>query len=150
MTSPITIESARALYAAGVDVDDLPAALALLDFRGVIRVTKLNLKPDSVLSADSFEARIREVLPATFDGLEIPFAAVAVDLITGNRVAMTEGDLPQAVRASMSVPVVFEPVRVGETLLVDGGVVDPVPVDAAREIGGDPVIAVDAGPLTDA
>jgi NTE family protein len=136
-----------ALYAAGVDADDLAATLDLLDLKGVAGVTKFNLKPDSVLSADAFEARIREVLPATFDELQIPFAAVAADLITGDRVVITAGDLPRAVRASMSIPVVFEPVRIGEHLFVDGGIVDPVPVDAARQIGGDPVMAVDVGPL---
>ena len=47
----------------------------------------------------------------------------------------------------MSIPVVFEPVRIGESLLVDGGVVDPVPVDAARDLVDGPVIAVDVGPL---
>jgi NTE family protein len=136
-----------ALYAAGVDADDLAATLDLLDLKGVAGVTKFNLKPDSVLSADAFEARIREVLPSTFDELQVPFAAVAADLITGERVVITTGDLPRAVRASMSIPVVFEPVRIGEYLFVDGGIVDPVPVDAARQIGGDPVVAADVGPL---
>lgn len=136
-----------ALYAAGVDTDDLAKTLDLLDIKGVLGVTKLNLKPGSVLSGDAFEARIRLMLPPAFDQLEMPFAVVAVDLITGSREMIAEGDLPLAVRASMSIPMLFEPVRIGDGLFVDGGIVDPVPVDAARRIGGDPVLAVDVGPF---
>jgi NTE family protein len=136
-----------ALYAAGVSPDELATTLDVLDLKTLVGLTKFNLGPGSVLSADPFEARLREVLPATFDDLALPFAAVAADLITGERVVLTSGDLPLAVRASMSLPVVFEPVRLGDALLVDGGIVDPVPVDAARELGGDPVLAVDVGPL---
>jgi NTE family protein len=139
-----------ALYAAGVDTEDLATTLDLLDLRGVASVTKLSLKPDSVLSGAAFEARIRAVLPATFEELEMPFGAVAVDLLTGAREMITEGDLPLAVRASMSIPMLFEPVRIGDALFVDGGIVDPVPVDGARRIGGDPVLAVDVGPFAPA
>jgi NTE family protein len=136
-----------ALYAAGVSPDRLLESLDLLDLRALLGLARINLRPDSVLSADPFEARLREVLPATFEELTLPFAAVATDLLSGDRVVLTGGDLPLAVRASMSLPVVFEPVRLGDALLVDGGVVDPIPVDAARELGGDPVLAVDVGPL---
>ena len=136
-----------ALCAAGVAADDLAATLELLDLKALAGLARINLRPGSVLSADPVEARLREVLPATFDDLTLPFAAVATDLVTGERVVLKSGDLPLAVRASMSIPVVFEPVRIGHMLLVDGGIVDPVPVAAARELGGDPVLAIDVGPL---
>lgn len=136
-----------ALYAAGVAPHDLTERVDLLDLKGLAGVAKINLRPGSVLSADAFEERMRTILPATFAELAMPFAAVAADLVTGERVVITEGDLPRAVRASMSIPVLFEPVRMGEALLVDGGVVEPVPVEAARSIAGGPVVAVDVGPL---
>lgn len=136
-----------ALCAGGVAADDLAAKLDLLDLKALAGLTRFNLRPGSVLSANLVEARLRKVLPATFDDLTLPFAAVAADLVAGERVVLTGGDLPLAVRASMSIPIVFEPVRFGEALLVDGGIVDPVPVDAARDLGGDPVLAVDVGPL---
>jgi NTE family protein len=72
-----------------------------------------------------------------------PFAAVATRLDTGDRVVFVRGNTGQAVRASSSVPGVFEPTRIGERSYVDGGVVSPVPVDAARQLGADIVIAVD-------
>ena len=72
-----------------------------------------------------------------------PFAAVATRLETGERTVFVRGNTGQAVRASSSVPGVFEPVAIGGYRYVDGGVVSPVPVDAARQLGADLVIAVD-------
>ncbi|MFT4257111.1 MAG: patatin-like phospholipase family protein [Pseudoxanthomonas sp.] len=77
------------------------------------------------------------------EGLKLPFAAVATRLETGDRTVFVRGNTGQAVRASSSVPGVFEPVKIGEREYVDGGVVSPVPVDAARQLGADVVIAVD-------
>jgi NTE family protein len=136
-----------ALYCAGFAPSRMAETVELLDLKGVVSVTALNLGPESVLTGDRFEARLREVLPATFAELRLPFAAVATDIVTGERVVMSDGDLPLAVRASMSIPVLYEPVRREGRLLVDGGVADPVPVEAARDLGGDPVVAVDVSAL---
>jgi NTE family protein len=78
-----------------------------------------------------------------FDRLSIPFRAVATDLVTGQAVVLSHGSLSDAVRASMSVPGVFAPVRIGQHLLVDGGMANNLPVDIVREMGADIVIAVD-------
>ncbi|BAN49684.1 patatin-like phospholipase family protein [Metapseudomonas resinovorans] len=80
-----------------------------------------------------------------FDQLAIPFRAVATDIVTGEKVVFRRGHLPQAIRASMSIPAVFAPVEVNGRLLVDGGMVDNIPVDVAREMGVDRVIVVDIG-----
>jgi len=72
-----------------------------------------------------------------------PFAAVAADLYSGRQVVLREGDLIQAIRASIAVPGVFTPVRRGKALLADGGLVNPVPVSVARSLGADFVVAVD-------
>lgn len=80
-----------------------------------------------------------------FDRLAIPFRAVATDISTGEKVVFRKGHLPQAIRASMSIPAVFAPVEVDGQLLVDGGMVDNIPVDVAREMGVDLVITVDIG-----
>jgi NTE family protein len=87
----------------------------------------------------------------TFDELPIPFRAVATDLESGQKVVLDRGDLADAMRASMSVPGVFAPQRINGKLLVDGGMADNVPIDVAREMGADIVIAVvTQGPLTKA
>ncbi len=72
-----------------------------------------------------------------------PFAAVSVDLRAGAVHTFTEGPVGEAIRASISIPAVFTPVRVGEHVLVDGGTMEPVPVEAARALGADLVIAVE-------
>jgi NTE family protein len=74
--------------------------------------------------------------------LPIPFACVATDIITNDEVDFHSGRLPQAMRASMAIPAAFSPVRIGEKVLVDGGLKNNYPVDIAREMGADIVIGV--------
>ncbi len=80
-----------------------------------------------------------------FDQLPIPFRAVAADIVTGEKVVFEDGDLALAIRSSMSVPGAFAPVRVDGRLLVDGGMVDNVPVDVVRGMGATRMIVVDVG-----
>jgi NTE family protein len=77
-----------------------------------------------------------------FDQLPIPFRAIAANIETGDRHVLGRGDLATAIRASMSVPGVLAPVRVGDSLLVDGGLVGNLPIDVMREMGVDIIIAV--------
>jgi NTE family protein len=81
-----------------------------------------------------------------FADLVMPFAVVATDIKTGREVVLREGRLVDAIRATMSVPGVFEPITRGELLLVDGGVLNNLPVDVARSLGAGPVVAVDVLP----
>lgn len=78
-----------------------------------------------------------------FDRLAVPFRAVATDLETGEPVVMGTGNLAEAIRASMSIPGVYAPVKRDGHLLVDGGVANNLPVSVAREMGADIIIAVD-------
>ena len=80
----------------------------------------------------------------SFDDLKIPFRAIATDLVTGQRVTFRQGDLCEALRASISMPLVFVPFQLDTLELVDGGVLENIPVKAARDEGGNFVIAVDA------
>ena len=74
--------------------------------------------------------------------LRIPFACVATDIITNNEVDFHSGRLPQAMRASMAIPAAFSPVRIGDKVLVDGGLKNNYPADLAREMGADIIIGV--------
>ncbi len=78
-----------------------------------------------------------------FDCLPIPYRCVALDIVTGEELALAGGSLPRAMRATMAAPMLFTPVAWGDRLLVDGGVVNNLPVDVARGLGADIVIAVD-------
>lgn len=78
----------------------------------------------------------------SFDELSIPFAATAVDLETGEELLLRDGKVALAIRASAAIPGIIVPVRVGDRLLVDGGVLNRVPARDARALGADLVIAV--------
>ncbi|MDN8130078.1 patatin-like phospholipase family protein, partial [Burkholderia multivorans] len=80
-----------------------------------------------------------------FDRLPIPYRAVATDLQTGQMVVLDHGSLPLAIRASMAMPGLFAPAEINGRALVDGGLVSNLPVDTARRMGADVVIAVDIG-----
>jgi len=80
-----------------------------------------------------------------FDQLPIPYRALATDLVTGKEVVIGDGSLATAIRASMSLPAVFNPVPYKGTLLVDGGVVNNFPTDIAQKMGADIIIGSDVG-----
>jgi len=80
---------------------------------------------------------------SSFDDLPIPFRCVATDMQSGDRVVLHDGSLPRAVRASMAIPGVFTPVEINGHLLADGGMVENIPVEVAREMDADKVIAID-------
>lgn len=87
---------------------------------------------------------LEEIMPnATFENLDIPLRCVATDLRTGEEVVFSKGRLQPAIRASISIPGVFSPARDGERLLVDGGLVNPIPVNHVRDMGAKRVVAVD-------
>ena len=105
---------------------------------------KLHMPWRSLLGSERIETFLKDMICAkTFDELVMPFAAVATDLQTGDEVVISSGDLQSAIRASMSIPGIFEPVEREGRILVDGGLVNPVPADVCRSLGADVVIAVD-------
>ncbi|KRG70114.1 patatin-like phospholipase family protein [Pseudoxanthomonas dokdonensis] len=106
--------------------------------------------PRGILQGQRMELLLRRLLlPASgiedFDDLPIPFRAVATDIVNGQKVVFERGDLALAIRASMSVPAAFSPIRVDGRLLVDGGVVDNVPIDEARKLGAQRMIVSQVG-----
>ena len=105
--------------------------------KGVVSGQKVIFMFESVTS--------QRVNTSDFDQLPIPYRAIATDIVTGDMVVIAEGELSMAMRASMAVPGVFDPVRRDGALLVDGGLVRNLPVDVARDMGADVVIAVDVG-----
>lgn len=86
----------------------------------------------------------------SFVHLPIPFLAIATDVESGEAIVLRDGDLAEALRASMAIPLVFEPVERDGRLLVDGGLVNNLPVDLVRSMGADVVLASDASVSMDA
>ena len=96
------------------------------------------------VKGDKLEEFVKAKVPvANIENLKLPFAAVATDLNRGTRVVIDRGPVARAVRASSAIPGVFNPVEHQGRLLVDGGVIDNIPISAARQKGADIVIAVD-------
>ncbi|MGH8083682.1 MAG: patatin-like phospholipase family protein [Lysobacter sp.] len=130
-----------ALYASGMDAAQLQ--------RHAIALDEDEIRDISLFSGGLIEGRLlqdyvnRQVRQRPIDAFGKPFAAVATRLEDGKRSVFVRGDTGQAVRASSSIPGVFEPVAIGKWHYVDGGVISPVPVDAAHQLGAELVIAVD-------
>ena len=108
------------------------------------------ITPVGVVQGQKLLLLLRRLLASTwdvhdFDALAIPFRAIATDIVAGREVVFGEGDLPLAIRSSMSVPGAFAPTNVGGQLLVDGGVMNNVPIDVARGMGATRLIVVDVG-----
>jgi NTE family protein len=95
------------------------------------------------------EQLLREALGTrTFADAKLPLALVAVDIVRGSEVVLRDGPLVDAVLASIAIPGIFPPVARGEQVLVDGGVLNNVPVDVTQKLGAGRVIAVDLGVVT--
>lgn len=131
-----------ALYAKEKNSSQLEEIALSFNKRRGLKLFDPTLK-GGLIKGNKVESFIAELLDkATFESLHIPFAAVATNYNTAEPVILRSGDLVKAVRASISVPAVFQPVTIDNTLLADGGLSKPVPVDVARSMGADVVIAV--------
>ncbi|HVP81019.1 MAG TPA: patatin-like phospholipase family protein [Thermodesulfobacteriota bacterium] len=107
-------------------------------------IVDLIIPDNGFIKGEKLEEFINRTLNHTpMEKLKIPFYAVTTDVQTGQEVVFGRGNTGQAVRASCSIPGVFRPVKIGDRMYVDGGVVSPVAVDAARRLGADVIIAVD-------
>jgi NTE family protein len=135
------------LYARETDARLLKKQVSELDWK------KLTPLIDLVLPKSGFikGRRITRLLETfignvRFEDLKIPLSCVATDIITGEEIVINEGSVLQAVRASISVPVIFTVVKWKDRYLVDGGLVNPVPTSVARKMGADYIIAVNVTP----
>lgn len=93
--------------------------------------------------SDIFEAWLNLPDSVDFDSLPIPFRCVATDINTTQEVVISHGNMAKALRASMAIPGAFKPVKWDDMLLVDGGMHNNLPVDVAKEMGADVIIAID-------
>ncbi|EJE48503.1 putative esterase of the alpha-beta hydrolase superfamily [Acidovorax sp. CF316] len=130
-----------ALYASGMNAFDMQEKAVALD---EAKIRDLQLSSGGLVVGKKLEDYVNEqVGRKSLEQMAKPFVAVATRLEDGERTVFARGNTGQAVRASSSVPGVFQPVTIGKYHFVDGGIVSPVPVDAARQLGADIVVAVD-------
>jgi NTE family protein len=128
---------------AAKEMDNLDNWARTLTVRGVLGYLDISLSGSGLIGGGHLAAQLEAGLKESrVEDLPIRFAAIATEFNTGHEIWLTRGRLSEALRASYSLPGIFPPVRIGGRWLVDGALVNPVPVSAARALGARLVIAV--------
>ena len=130
------------VYAAG-KLDEYESWLCSLSKMDVFNLVDFTLSAKGIIKADKVLKEIQKFIPdRKIEELPIRYAAVATDLKQKKEVVITEGSLFEAIRASISIPLVITPMQKNDTLFVDGGVLNPIPVNRVSRQEGDILIAV--------
>ena len=133
-----------AAFAAG-RLDPLEAWALELDWKRMLRLADFGLRGGLIKGRRINDLFREQFAECDFSELPVPFAAVATDLHSGQEIWLREGKVSAAVGASIAVPGLFQPVQHEDRYLVDGSVVNPIPVSLCRAMGADIVLAVDLG-----
>lgn len=130
-------------YAVTLDIGKVESIALKTDWRKLLSLVDLTLPLNGIIDGRKIQEFISSSIgDAKFSDAKIPLTVVATDVTTGERIILKEGNIAKAVRASVSIPILFTPYNYDGRFLIDGGVVDPVPVRLVREMGADFVIAV--------
>ncbi len=131
------------MYVAG-HLDRFKEWMCELDRYKMLGLVDFAFSAEGLVKGNRIIGALKELVPdVDIERLPLPFAAVAADLRTGREVVFDRGGLYDAIRASISIPSVFQPVRRGELVLIDGGTVNPLPIDRVRRRPGELLVAVD-------
>ncbi len=131
------------VYASG-HLTEFKEWMCSLDKYKVFGLVDFTLSSEGLVKGDRVMKTMQELVPdVRIEQMPIPFAAVAADLLTGHEVVLDRGGLYDAIRASISVPSVFRPVHRDGMVLIDGGTVNPLPLNRVRREDGDLLVAVD-------
>lgn len=142
-------------YLAGTSIGSLVAALFAFgkswqEIKDIARelkwldISRVSLSKHGLLSNDTIGNIINDSIGrVSFDDAQIPLAVIATDIVSGEKVVISEGSIAEAVMASTCIPGIFNPVEINDTLLVDGGIVENVPTTTVEEMGAEYVIGVD-------
>lgn len=135
------------IYAAG-KLEEVKEWLFTLDAWKVFGLMDLSLSKNHLIKGDKVINAIMEIVPQiNIEDLNIPYRAIAADLYTGEEVVFDQGPLFDAIRASISIPSLFRPVKYGFRTLVDGGIVNTMPIDKVIRTENDIVIAFDVNDI---
>lgn len=135
------------IYATG-KLNEIKEWLYTLDAWKVFSLMDISLSKNHLVKGDKVMDAIKEIVPEVkIEDLRIPFRAIAADLYTGEEVVFDQGPLFDAIRASISIPSLFRPVKYGFRTLVDGGIVNTMPIDKVVRNGNDIVVAFDVNDI---
>ena len=130
-------------YAIGFSVDEIENIALQTDWKLMAKLFSPTFPVSSLINTTYLTEFLNTIFKdKSFEDLKIPFSAIATDIHTGKMLILDKGDLLTAVRASISMPAVFSPVTYGEYKLVDGGLVNPTPINIVKNMNMDKVIAV--------
>ena len=139
-----------ALYAAGVPVTQMEQVALEIDWRSMTKLLDPVIPLSGLTDGRKLITFIGGLLPVrTFEELNYPLAVTATDINTGEAVVIKQGDLLEALRASLAFPGIFSPAVFGQRVLVDGGLCKPLPTDVVRDMGTDKVIGICTIPKVD-
>lgn len=131
------------VYASG-HLEPFKEWLCELDKYKVFSLVDFALSTEGLVKGDRVMKAMKEQVPdVKIEKMPVPFTAVAADLLTGREVVLERGGLYDAIRASISIPSVFKPVHRNGLVLIDGGTVNPLPLNRVRREEGDVLVAVD-------
>lgn len=131
------------VYASG-KLDAFREWMKTVDKRKMLKLTDFSLSLDHLVKGTRIIEAIMEFVPdVLIEDLPIPYCAVATDWKTGREVVFRKGSLFQAIRASISLPAFYEPVRLDDMILIDGGVTNPIPMNRVQRHDGDLLIGID-------
>ncbi len=123
---------------------ELKSFAEALTWTGIVNLLDISLVRGGLIDGKQIVKLLQKLaIDTPIETCAKPFAAIATDLETGREIWLREGPIEEAVRASITLPGILSPVRIGNRWLVDGGLVNPVPVSTCRALGADIVIAVD-------
>lgn len=131
------------IYASG-RLPQIKDWLYTLDAWKVFTLMDLSISKNHIVKGDRVIEAIKEIVPdMDIEDLRIPFKAIATDLYTGEEVVFDKGNLFQAIRASISIPSLFRPVKYGYRTLIDGGIANAIPLNRVERNGNDILVAFD-------
>lgn len=131
------------IHAAG-KLQEVKEWLFTLDAWKVFTLMDISVSMNHIVKGDKVISALKEIVPSVnIEDMKIPYSAVATDLFTGEEVVFREGDLFQAIRASISIPSLFRPVKYGYRTLIDGGIANTMPIDRVARNGHDILVAFD-------
>ncbi|WP_434641964.1 patatin-like phospholipase family protein [Thermoanaerobacterium thermosaccharolyticum] len=132
-----------AIYASGNDLEKIIKDVRDINFLKLIKMLDLNIPQRGFIKGDKIEKFLSSYMKKDFDELKIPLYAIATDIKQGREIIFSKGSVIKAVRASISIPVVFEPVEFQNTKLVDGSIINFDAIDLALKLGADIIIISD-------
>ena len=133
-----------ACYAKNGEITDIEEIVLKMDWKQLARLADPNLTLlfKGVIHGKKVKELLKTIIgDVKFKDLKIPLAVVATDVNTGEEIVIKEGSVIEAVRASISIPAIFMPVKLNSRFLIDGGIVNPVPVNVVKDMGATFVIA---------